>query len=76
MKNTKITAIVPCRKGSQRVAHKNTRPFAGFAHGLLELKLTQLAAVPTLSEILVTTNDPVVINYVESIQDTFSKPLF
>jgi CMP-N-acetylneuraminic acid synthetase len=72
---TKITAIVPCRKGSQRVAHKNTRPFAGFVHGLLELKLTQLAAVPTLSEILVTTNDPVVINYVESIQNTFSKPL-
>lgn len=75
MKNTKITAIVPCRKGSQRVAHKNTRPFAGFAHGLLELKLTQLAAVPDLSEILVTTNDPVVIDYVESVQNTFSKPL-
>ena len=55
-----ITAVVPCRAGSERVKGKNTRPFAGFQHGLLELKLKQLSAVSGLDEIIVSTNDPIV----------------
>ncbi|TLP75564.1 cytidylyltransferase domain-containing protein [Nesterenkonia sphaerica] len=63
METDPIVAVVPCRAGSERVANKNTRPFAGFDRGLLELKLTQLAAVEELAEIIVSTNDPVVSEY-------------
>ena len=69
----KVTAVVPCRKGSQRVINKNTRTFAGFSFGLLELKLKQLAASKQIDEILVTTNDPVVIDIVEQLKPTLSK---
>lgn len=58
-----MIAVVPCRAGSERVKNKNTRPFAGFSGGLLELKLTQLAAVDQLSEIIISTNDPVVSEF-------------
>lgn len=75
MSTKKVTAIIPCRKGSQRVANKNTRPFANFANGLLELKLQQLAATSRIDEILVTTNDPVVVAFVESIQGSIGKPV-
>jgi CMP-N-acetylneuraminic acid synthetase len=75
MNAPKTTAIVPCRKGSQRVANKNTRPFGDFSHGLLELKLKQLAAVPSVDEIVVTTNDPVVIDTVHCLKDRLDKPI-
>lgn len=55
-----IVAVVPCRAGSERVKGKNTRPFAGFENGLLELKLKQLSNVEDLDEIIVSTNDPIV----------------
>ncbi|MDO9105000.1 MAG: hypothetical protein Q7U57_08560 [Methylovulum sp.] len=75
MNTTKVTAIVPCRKGSQRVLNKNTRPFGGLQHGLLELKLKQLDAVPRITEIVVTTNDPAVIAIVEAIRTQLVKPV-
>jgi len=55
--------FLPCRSGSERVPNKNMRPFAGFANGLLELKLEQMAAVPALEKILVSSNDPAVLDY-------------
>lgn len=55
--------FVPARAGSERVPHKNTRPFAGFAGGLLELKLLQLSQVSRLSSIIVSSNDPAVLEY-------------
>ncbi|WP_346796480.1 hypothetical protein R5M92_13480 [Halomonas sp. Bachu 37] len=58
-----IIALIPARAGSERVKQKNTRPFAGFEKGLLELKLHQLARVKELSKIIVSTNDPVVSAY-------------
>jgi len=61
--NNKIVALIPARAGSERVKHKNTRPFAGFQGGLLELKLRQLALVRELDEIIVSTNDPLVMDY-------------
>jgi CMP-N-acetylneuraminic acid synthetase len=52
------TAIfLPVRKGSERVLNKNTRPFANFKHGLLELKLNVLIHVEGVNEIIVSTND-------------------
>lgn len=58
-----IIAVVPCRAGSERVRNKNTRSFAEISGGLLELKLSQLAGVEELEEIIVSTNDPVVAEY-------------
>jgi CMP-N-acetylneuraminic acid synthetase len=75
MNDPKITAVVPCRAGSRRVPNKNTRPFGGFAHGLLELKLRQLDAVPRLDEIFVTTNDPVVVEFIEDFRADIGKPI-
>ncbi|MFN3937473.1 MAG: cytidylyltransferase domain-containing protein [Gemmobacter sp.] len=59
-----IIALIPARAGSERVKHKNTRPFAGIPGGLLELKLRQLTAVPEVAKVIVSSNDPVVLDYV------------
>lgn len=61
MSRERLIGFVPCRAGSERIARKNTRPFAGYKHGLLELKLRQLARVDSLEEILVSSNDPDVL---------------
>ncbi len=57
-KESSFSVFLPVRKGSQRVKNKNTRPFASFSNGLLELKLSQLINVDSISEIIVSTNDP------------------
>lgn len=54
---TKLVGFLPVRAGSERVVNKNMRPFADFQGGLLELKLRQLAQVPELDRILVSSND-------------------
>ena len=50
----KITAVVPIRKGSQRVVDKNLRPFAG--SNLLAIKIENLKRVKGIDEILVNTD--------------------
>ncbi|HAD84313.1 MAG TPA: acylneuraminate cytidylyltransferase [Brevundimonas sp.] len=55
--------FIPARAGSERVKYKNTRPFAGYDGGLLELKLLQLSRVSRLSRIIVSSNDPAVLEY-------------
>lgn len=50
----KVVAVVPTRKGSQRVKSKNTRPFADTT--LLDLKLEVLKKVEGLDEIIVNTD--------------------
>ena len=37
MKKNKLTAVIPVRKGSQRVKNKNLKPFAGST--LLDIKI-------------------------------------
>lgn len=59
----KMIGFIPCRAGSERVKNKNTRPFGGFAGGLIELKLRQLQRVDALDEIIVSTNDAVVLDF-------------
>ena len=44
-----ITAIVPVRKGSQRVKNKNFKPFAD--SNLLEIKLNALKQVKTIDHL-------------------------
>lgn len=59
----KITAVIPVRKGSQRVQDKNLRPFAGTS--LLEIKINSLLNVPEIDSIVVNTNSEAAIELVE-----------
>ena len=56
-----MIAFLPCRAGSQRVPHKNTRPFAGSADGLVGIKLDQLLECPVIDQIVLSSNDPEVL---------------
>lgn len=53
----KIAIFLPTRKGSQRVANKNTRTFSGIKGGLLLLKLKQLSKLKNVS-VYLSSNDP------------------
>lgn len=64
-----VHVFLPCRKGSERVPKKNIKPFAGIAHGLLELKLTQLLDCSTIDEVVLSTNDEEIIEFASSIQN-------
>ncbi|WOI38075.1 acylneuraminate cytidylyltransferase family protein [Alteromonas sp. CI.11.F.A3] len=61
----KVTCFLPCRRGSQRVAKKNIKPFAGFNFGLIEVKLKQLLETPNIDEVVLSTNDAEILAYVE-----------
>ncbi|MGM8362814.1 acylneuraminate cytidylyltransferase family protein [Flavobacterium sp. ARAG 55.4] len=50
----KITAVIPIRKGSQRVINKNLRPFAG--SDLLTIKINNLKKVKGIDDIVVNTD--------------------
>lgn len=60
----KITAVIPIRKGSQRVKDKNLRPFANTT--LLDIKIQTLLRVPELDSIVVNTNSEAAIELVET----------
>ncbi|NVP54858.1 cytidylyltransferase domain-containing protein [Mycoplana rhizolycopersici] len=62
-----VTAFVPCRAGSERVKFKNTREFAGRSGGLIEIKVDQLCSCNLIDNIVVSTNDNVVIDIVNNL---------
>ncbi|MFW6334157.1 MAG: cytidylyltransferase domain-containing protein [Desulfosalsimonas sp.] len=68
-----ITAVLPCRKGSKRVKHKNTRKFYTYGLGLFQLKLEQLLKVKSLDKIFVSTDDETIMSYIESGRNGFAK---
>ncbi len=61
----KIKAFLPCRSGSQRVKNKNIRKFAYYSFGLFQLKIEQLIKVNLLNEIIVSTDDIKIINFLK-----------
>lgn len=63
----KISVFLPCRAGSERVPHKNTRTFAGIEGGLLKIKLQQLIACNAIDTIVLSTNDEEVIQLAETL---------
>ncbi|MEM6550359.1 MAG: acylneuraminate cytidylyltransferase family protein [Pseudomonadota bacterium] len=63
-----IAVMVPCRAGSQRVKDKNTRPFGGRENGLLEIKLGQLCAMAEIDDVVVSTDDPKVMELAEGFR--------
>lgn len=64
-----ITCFLPCRKGSERVPRKNIKPFAGFEHGLVELKLNQLLGCRVIGEIVLSTNDEEILDFAHSLNE-------
>ncbi|MBT5988142.1 acylneuraminate cytidylyltransferase family protein [bacterium] len=69
MNNEKITAFLPCRKGSQRVPKKNIKPFAGYDFGLIQIKLKQLIDAQTIDKIILSTNDTEILDYASSLNN-------
>ena len=57
MSRERITVVVPVRKGSQRVKHKNFKPFAN--SNLLKIKLDVLKQINAIDEIIVNTDSEV-----------------
>ncbi len=68
--NIKITAFLPCRKGSQRVPNKNIRPFGNFEFGLIEIKLKQLIDTKSIDKIVLSTNDDEIINFAKLLNNS------
>jgi len=64
-----ITAFLPCRLGSQRIPDKNIRSFAGIEGGLLKIKLEQLLNCTEIDKIVVSSNDPRVLDFTSKYQD-------
>ena len=60
--------MIPCRRGSQRVLNKNTRPLPGYPGGLLELTLRQIFATKELAGVVLSTDDPVCIEIARGLQ--------
>ncbi|QYA26037.1 acylneuraminate cytidylyltransferase family protein [Gramella sp. MT6] len=65
-----IAVFLPTRKGSERVKNKNTRKFAEFKGGLLELKLKQLNGLD-VDEVILSTNDEESITIAKSFESEF-----
>ena len=58
MNKNKIVAIIPARKGSQRVKNKNIRKFQGVP--LVELSIRSALKCSLIDQIVVSTDDQVV----------------
>lgn len=68
--NEKVDIFLPCRAGSERIKNKNIRPFCGTKHGLLEIKLRQLLACEFVKNIVVSTDDELIIEYLTDCNHT------
>lgn len=64
-----LAIFLPCRAGSQRVEHKNVRSFAGISGGLLQIKIEQIIQMQEPRVIMVSTNDPQVVEVVRRFDD-------
>lgn len=62
-----VSVFLPTRKGSERVINKNTRIFAGFPNGLLEVKLDQLLKTKLVDEIVLSSNDEASLDFGNAI---------
>ena len=67
----KITAVIPIRKGSQRVVYKNLRPFADSC--LLAIKIDKLKKVKGIDEIIVNTDSEQAIEIAQEMGVSFHR---
>jgi N-acylneuraminate cytidylyltransferase len=70
MAHNKVAFYLPTRKGSERVANKNTRPFAGIEGGLVENKIRQLLKTKLIDEVIFSSNDEACIAIAEKYHDS------
>jgi CMP-N,N'-diacetyllegionaminic acid synthase len=63
-----LKALIPVRKGSQRVIDKNLKPFAGSS--LLEIKIKQLLRISSIDEVCVNSDCEKMLNTAESLGAT------
>jgi CMP-N-acetylneuraminic acid synthetase len=73
MNSSPVIAFLPCRKGSQRVKHKNIRRFAGIEGGLAKIKIEQLVNCKKIDKIVVSTDDEEVISICETVLSSSTK---
>lgn len=66
----KNIVFLPCRRGSERVKNKNTKEFAGIPGGLLKIKLSQLLGAKLIDEIIVSSDDELVMDIACSLGDS------
>ena len=59
--NQSVNVFLPMRAGSERVPKKNTKTFSGIEGGLCKIKLEQLVICDLVEKVLVSTNDPEVL---------------
>jgi CMP-N-acetylneuraminic acid synthetase len=52
-----VTCFLPCRAGSERIPHKNTRQIAHHHDGLVGIKLQQLQASDRIEKVVLSTDD-------------------
>ena len=60
-----IDIFLPCRSSSMRVKNKNIKRFSDKKFGLFELKISQLILVKGVRNIVVSTNDKKIINFLK-----------
>ena len=61
--------FLPCRASSQRIKNKNIKKFSNKKFGLFEIKIHQLLLVANIRNIIVSTNDKKIINYLKKINN-------
>lgn len=69
MPDGKVNVFLPCRKGSERVRRKNTRRFAHFSFGLIEIKLAQLVALDSIDKIYLSTDDIDILDFANGLSN-------
>jgi N-acylneuraminate cytidylyltransferase len=62
-----VSVVVPIREGSQRVKHKNIRPFSKDGKSLTQIKVEQLLKIENIDEIVITTNYDEAIRQIEEL---------
>ncbi len=60
-----IDIFLPCRSSSMRIKNKNIKKFSNIKFGLFELKISQLILVKGIRNIVVSTNDKKIINFLK-----------
>jgi CMP-N-acetylneuraminic acid synthetase len=62
-----VVAFLPCRLGSERILNKNTKKFADEDNGLIGIKIKQLLQSSKIDQIIVSTNDLKIIDFIEQL---------
>ena len=60
-----IDIFLPCRSSSMRIKNKNIKKFSNKKFGLFEIKISQLILVKGVRNIVVSTNDKKIINFLK-----------